>query len=246
MSVQLETTLRQRRAWPGVRKPISIASPVEGRGPRSGEADPPAPAAEPKGKFFLLPTLGQAGKVLLALAVPALALSLWEYSARQGWINPSILPSPSQIWATFLELMKTGELENHVRTSLVRVVEGFSIGATLGVLGGILIGLSPTVDRSLVLVTGLLRPIPIIAWVPVLILWVGIDETSKVTVIAIGSFWPVLLNSIHGIRATDSKFLEVARILGKSKWTILTKVILPSALPSICPNTSKPPWPSRT
>jgi sulfonate transport system permease protein len=88
-------------------------------------------------------------------------------------------------------------------------------------------------EKSLVLVTGLLRPIPIIAWVPVLILWVGIDEASKVTVIAIGSFWPVLLNSIHGIRGTDPKFLEVARILGKSRWTILSKVIFPSALPSI-------------
>jgi sulfonate transport system permease protein len=170
---------------------------------------------------------------VLPVVVPTVLLGSWELLSRRGTINPSILPAPSQIWETFLDLLKSGELGNHVKTSLVRVLEGFAVGALLGVLGGIVIGLSKTVDRALILITGLLRPIPIIAWVPVLILWVGIDETSKVIVIAIGSFWPVLLNAIHGIRGTDPKFLEVARILGKSKWTVLSRVILPSALPSI-------------
>lgn len=170
---------------------------------------------------------------LFPIATPAILLSLWEFLAHLGVINPSILPAPSQIGLTCLDLIESGELGIHVRTSLLRVLQGFSIGATLGVLGGIAIGLSKTVDRALLLITGLLRPIPIIAWVPVLILWVGIDEPSKVIVIAIGSFWPVLLNAIHGIRGTDPKFLEVARILGKSWTTILLRVILPSALPSI-------------
>ena len=80
---------------------------------------------------------------------------------------------------------------------------------------------------------GVLRPIPMIGWIPLLILWMGIDEGSKVTVIAIGSFWELLLNTIHGINSVDKKYLEVAYILEKSKLITLIKVVLPSALPSI-------------
>jgi sulfonate transport system permease protein len=170
---------------------------------------------------------------MLVVTAPVVALLLWEFLSRKGIINPSILPSPTTIWATFLDLVETGELQQHVKVSLLRVLQGFTLGAFIGIAGGTLIGLSRFVEKALLLITGLLRPIPIIAWVPVLILWVGIDETSKVTVIAIGSFWPVLLNTIHGIQGTDRKFLEVARILGKGRWTVLTKVVLPSALPSI-------------
>jgi len=170
---------------------------------------------------------------LLPLVVPALILLAWELLSRRGFIRPTILPAPSAIWLTFKDMAISGELFGHLKTSLVRVFQGFFLGAGLGIAAGILIGLSPTVERALVLVTGLLRPIPIIAWVPVLILWMGIDESSKVTVIAIGSFWPVLLSVIHGIRNTDRKYLEVARVLEKSRLVLLTKVVLPSALPSI-------------
>jgi len=170
---------------------------------------------------------------LLPLVVPALILLTWELLSRRGFIRPTILPAPSAIWLTFKEMTLSGELFTHLKTSLVRVFQGFSLGAGLGIAAGVMIGLSPTVERALVLVTGLLRPIPIIAWVPVLILWMGIDESSKVTVIAIGSFWPVLLSVIHGIRNTDRRYLEVARVLEKSRLVLLTKVVLPSALPSI-------------
>jgi sulfonate transport system permease protein len=192
------------------------------------EADQPAPVALnfKRGgawcRYYLLP-----------LVVPALILLTWELLSRRGFIRPTILPAPSAIWLTFKEMALSGELFTHLKTSLVRVFQGFSLGAGLGIAAGVMIGLSPTVERSLVLVTGLLRPIPIIAWVPVLILWMGIDESSKVTVIAIGSFWPVLLSVIHGIRNTDRRYLEVARVLEKSRLVLLTKVVLPSALPSI-------------
>jgi sulfonate transport system permease protein len=192
------------------------------------EADQPAPVALnfKRGgawcRYYLLP-----------LVVPALILLTWELLSRRGFIRPTILPAPSAIWLTFKEMALSGELFTHLETSLGRVFQGFSLGAGLGIAAGVMIGLSPTVERSLVLVTGLLRPIPIIAWVPVLILWMGIDESSKVTVIAIGSFWPVLLSVIHGIRNTDRRYLEVARVLEKSRLVLLTKVVLPSALPSI-------------
>ena len=192
------------------------------------EVDKPAPVAmDLKGggawcRYYLLP-----------LVLPTLMLLGWELLSRRGFIRPTILPAPSAIWITFKEMAISGELFTHLKTSLVRVFQGVSLGAGFGIAAGVMIGLSPTVERALVLITGLLRPIPIIAWVPVLILWMGIDESSKVTVIAIGSFWPVLLSVIHGIRNTDRRYLEVARVLEKSRLILLTKVILPSALPSI-------------
>ncbi|MFZ4859055.1 MAG: ABC transporter permease [Desulfuromonadaceae bacterium] len=173
------------------------------------------------------------GYFLLPLFVPVVLLVIWELLSRKGMIKPTILPPPSDIWLVFFEMIKSGELLNHLAVSLWRVIKGFSTGAVLGLITGVLIGLSPRIERALVLITGLLRPIPIIAWVPVLILWMGIDEASKITVIAIGSFWPVLLNVVHGIRNTDKKYVEVATIFEKSRWTLLTKVVLPSALPSI-------------
>jgi len=103
----------------------------------------------------------------------------------------------------------------------------------LGLIAGLIMGLSRSMERLLSLITGLLRPIPTIAWIPALILWMGIGESSKITVIAVGSFWPVLLSVIQGVRSTDPKYLEVARILEKDRVTLLTKVIIPSALPSI-------------
>lgn len=173
------------------------------------------------------------GYFILPLAVPLLLIVVWELLSKKGFIRPTILPPPSDIWLVLVDMTTSGELPKHLLVSLVRVIKGFSVGALLGLVVGVLIGLSPRVERALVLITGLLRPIPIIAWVPVLILWMGIDEASKITVIAIGSFWPVLLNVVHGIRNTDKKYVEVATILEKNRWTLLTKVVLPSALPSI-------------
>ncbi len=201
---------------------IDINSRNEGKERCTAQVQAVSAGAEHRWGFFLLP-----------LALPVMLLVVWEVLSRKGFIRPTILPPPTDIWQVVVEMTVSGELLKHLLISLERVVKGFSVGAVLGLISGILIGLSPRIERAVALVTGLLRPIPIIAWVPVLILWMGIDEASKITVIAIGSFWPVLLNVIQGIRSTDRKYLEVATILEKSRWMLLTKVILPSALPSI-------------
>jgi sulfonate transport system permease protein len=132
-----------------------------------------------------------------------------------------------------IELTASGELWDNLRISFLRVLEGFALGAGLGIVLGLSMGLSSRMERALSLLTGLLRPVPTIAWIPLLILWLGIGEGSKVVVIAVGSFWPVLLNVIQGVRGTDPRYLEVARVLEKDRWTLLTRVILPSALPSL-------------
>jgi sulfonate transport system permease protein len=132
-----------------------------------------------------------------------------------------------------VEMVHNGKYAKNVSASLTRVVEGYLIGAALGLLIGTFIGLYKNVNRALVAVIGILRPIPPIALIPFFILWLGIGETSKITVIAIGSFWPVLLNTIQGIQEADTKLLELANVFGKSKLVIFFKIILPSAVPAI-------------
>ncbi len=182
----------------------------------------PPPKSKHPFSFYLLPFI-----------LPILIITIWQLASNLDWLQASILPSPLVIAQTLLDLFKSGELLKNIAVSLLRVMEGFAIGAGLGLVAGFIIGLSPSMERLLSLITGLLRPIPTIAWIPALILWMGIGESSKITVIAVGSFWPVPLNAIQGVRSTDPKYLEVARILEKDRITLLTKVIIPSALPSL-------------
>jgi sulfonate transport system permease protein len=172
-------------------------------------------------------------RLLLPFITPLVVLILWQVLSDRGILRPTILPSPRAIAGAFGDLAASGQLAQNLEVSLLRVFEGFGIGAGLGILLGLLMGLFPRLERALSLVTGLLRPIPTIAWIPALILWMGIGEASKVTVIAVGTFWAVLLNVISGVKGTDPKFLEVARVLVKGRSTVLTRVILPSALPSL-------------
>ncbi|HWR31186.1 MAG TPA: ABC transporter permease [Negativicutes bacterium] len=168
-----------------------------------------------------------------ALLLPVVLLLIWEVAGRAGWIRATLLPTPSVIAQTLLEVVKSGELFVNLGISIVRVAQGFVIGAGLGILVGVQVGLVKKVRTSTSLLFGVLRPIPVIAWIPVLILWMGIDEGSKITVIAIGSFWTMLVSVIQGIRNVDKKYLEVATILEKNQFTLLTKVILPATLPAI-------------
>ena len=185
----------------------------------------PFPEKNPK-KFVF-------SRFILPLMVPIIGLFLWQVLCDRGAFKSSYLPSPLVIGKTLIELTGSGELWDNLRVSFLRVLEGFALGAGLGIVLGLAMGLSSRTERAFSLLTGLLRPVPTIAWIPLLILWLGIGEGSKVVVIAVGSFWPVLLNVIQGVRGTDPRYLEVARVLEKDRWTLLTRVILPSALPSL-------------
>lgn len=172
------------------------------------------------------------GKVVPIL-FPVITIGIWQFLSYYGYLSPLILPSPVDIFKTFIEMIKTGELQKNMIISIFRVLKGFVIGSTIAVSLGIVIGLSKKVESAISFTLSFLRPIPIIAWLPVLILWLGIGEASKVTVIAIGTFWPVLLNTIQGIKFVDKKFLEVAKIFRKNKVETISKVIIPGALPQI-------------
>jgi sulfonate transport system permease protein len=171
--------------------------------------------------------------VLIAAIIPVFVLVYWKISSAAGTLNTKIFASPEDVLKTFRQMLDNGKFAKNVVASLKRVIEGYVIGAVLGLVIGTLIGIYKNINRALLAVIGILRPIPPIALIPFFILWLGIGETAKITVIAIGSFWPVLLNTIQGISDTDSKLLEVANVFGKNRLVIFFKIILPSAVPAI-------------
>ncbi len=169
----------------------------------------------------------------ISIVVPVAVLLFWEVAATLGWVRTVILPAPSEIGSTLFEMLSTGELWHNLFVSILRVAKGFAIGMTLGILLGIWTAFSPLFYQATKLIFGILRPIPVIAWIPVMILWLGIDEASKVAIISIGSFWAVFVSVVQAIRHVDRKYIEVASVLGKDRRTIVWKVVLPAALPEI-------------
>lgn len=170
---------------------------------------------------------------LEAILLPAFVLILWFVLGVQGRINEALLPTLQKTFETGVDLIKSGKLGRDVVVSVTRVIKGFLIGSFLGLTIGTLMGLSKTLFRMLNSLVSIVRPIPMMALIPLFILWLGIGEACKVTLITVGCFWSVLLNTIQGMHLVDSKQLEVARVLEKDKKTIFLKIYLPTALPSI-------------
>lgn len=170
--------------------------------------------------------------VIIVLS-PVVLLLLWQFVSTNGLVNGAFLPSPVKVINAFTGMLSSGKFQEHFKASIIRVLFGFSIGTVSGILLGILSGLFKKVDDCLTVLFSVLRSIPTIGLIPLIILWLGIGEISKVVIIAIGSFWSILLNTQRGISGTDIKLLEVARILQKNKLTVLGKIILPASMPSI-------------
>lgn len=169
----------------------------------------------------------------LKIGTPIVVVIIWQICGNLGWINASVLPAPWSIIEVFISRLKSGAIFTDVGISLLRVLEGYLLGGTLGIVVGTAMAFSKRFENALALILNLVRPIPIIAWVPIFIMWLGIGEVSKVTVITFGTFFPVLLNTLHGIRSTDPKLLEVAGSYEKKRSRIFFSVILPSSFPAI-------------
>ena len=166
-------------------------------------------------------------------AVPVGLVLVWELAARSGWLSSRILPEPWAVLKAFWALAVSGELWTHVRVSLGRALASFAIGGGLGLLLGLLTGTFKTAETLLDTTLQMIRNIPALALIPLVILWFGIDETAKLFLVSIGVFFPVYLNTFHGIRAVDKGLIEMARSYGLSGWPLYRDVILPGALPSI-------------
>ncbi|RJT79937.1 ABC transporter permease [Arthrobacter cheniae] len=175
----------------------------------------------------------RAGIILLGLIVPALILLAWHLSTASGFFRPSQLPSPASVLAAAVDLIERGQLATHILISTQRVILGFLIGSLLGVLAGALLGLSRLADVLLTPTVGALRAVPSLAWVPLLVLWIGINEDSKVTLITIGAFFPVFTTLYLGLRHVDRNLVEAARAFGVNGVRLLTTVQLPAVVPAL-------------
>ncbi|WP_223436492.1 MULTISPECIES: ABC transporter permease [unclassified Pseudomonas] len=169
---------------------------------------------------------------LKGLALPVLILLVLEFVVRIGWLPSYQMPAPSEIALTLRDLAE-GALWKHISTSLLRVLLGFAIGAGLALVFAAWVGLSREAEAWLEPTFAGLRSIPSLAWVPLLLLWLGIDETSKIVLIAIGAFFPVYLNGVAAIRDIDRKLVEVGQMYGFGRTRLVRRILLPAALPGL-------------
>lgn len=186
------------------------------------------PAVQPREKNGLSRWSGPALGLLLPLG---LALG-WELAVRAGLSNGRLVPPPSVIYATFAELAAAGELQRHALATLARMAAGFGLGVVTGTLLGAITGYSRYMFRLFDPTLQALRAIPSIAWIPLFILWLGIFETSKIVLIAVGVFFPVYLGVTGAVASVDRKIVEVGRLFRLSGAQMVRRILLPAVLPS--------------
>jgi sulfonate transport system permease protein len=172
-------------------------------------------------------------KSVLPWIVPTLLLLGWYGMSRYGWLSARILPSPPEVLRAAYRLIRSGELPRHLGISSERAVTGLLLGGTLGFALGLITGLFALAESLLDSTVQMIRTIPNLAMIPLVILWFGIGEEAKVFLIAQGVFFPIYLNTYHGIRTVDPHLKEMGRVYGLSPWRLFTQVIFPGALPSI-------------
>jgi sulfonate transport system permease protein len=164
---------------------------------------------------------------------PAVILLAWEYAARSGVLSSRVLPEPWAVVLAAWHLMLTGELWANLKVSAGRAFAGLLVGGGLGLVLGFMTGLSRRAEVALDTTLQMLRNIPPLALIPLVILWFGIDEGAKLFLVAFGVFFPLYLNTFHGIRSVDRGLIEMARSYGLTGWSLYREVIFPGALPSI-------------
>jgi sulfonate transport system permease protein len=165
--------------------------------------------------------------------VPVLLVAVWQAAAQFGWLSTRILPAPWDVVKAATTLALSGELWSHVWTSTWRALLGFVIGGGLGLGLGLLTGSFTKAETLLDSTIQMIRNIPPLALIPLVILWFGIEEKAKLFLVSLGVFFPLYINTYHGIRSVDKGLIEMGRSYGLSGWQLYKEVILPGALPSI-------------
>jgi sulfonate transport system permease protein len=168
----------------------------------------------------------------LGLLLPVVVGFGWELAVHLGYSSGRLVPPPSKVFATIVDLARTGELSRHILATLWRVGAGFGLGVVAGTILGAVSGYWGLARRLLDPTVQALRAIPSIAWVPLFILWLGIFETSKVALIAVGVFFPVYLGVMGAIASVDRKIVEVGRIFRLSGPAMIRRILLPAVLPA--------------
>ncbi|KAF0219088.1 MAG: binding-protein-dependent transport system inner membrane [Geobacteraceae bacterium] len=173
------------------------------------------------------------GDKALGLIVPLLLFLAWDLVTRYELTPPQLLPLPKQVAVTFLDMVRSGELLVNLKISLLRVTAGFFAGSFTGLVLGTAMGLSKKIESYVGPLFHSIRQVPLLGWIPLLILWLGMGETFKVFFIAIGAFYAMTLNTFQGIRDVPGEYLEVARVFEYNRLQLFRKIVFPAALPSI-------------
>ncbi|WP_421708544.1 ABC transporter permease [Algihabitans sp.] len=160
-------------------------------------------------------------------------IGLLEAGTRTGVISNLVLPSPSAVFWTFVELYRSGLLWKHLLPSLERLIVGGAMGATAGIAVGVMIGLFSLARAGLVPLVAAIFPIPKIALLPLFVIWFGIDEGSKYALIAFGTFTPTVVATYGGVDNVDRSLIRMGQSFGLTWWSIVRKIVLPAALPAI-------------
>lgn len=171
--------------------------------------------------------------IIFSLIIPIIIISLWELAIRTGYFPNSLIATPTQVMKNLFVMLFDLEIVGHAWASLKRLFLGFTLGVSLGVSLGVLVGYSRLGARLLEPTLLALIPVPPIAWIPLLIIFFGIGEASKIGLIAIGGFVTLFLQTAFGVRSTSKDIMEVAYVYKKNFISILFKILLPSALPNI-------------
>ncbi len=160
-------------------------------------------------------------------------LAIWELICQSGVVSSLFLPAPTAIISALLQMIADGEIGVSLAASLYRILAGFFIGSLVGLVVGLVTGTSALMDKIGTPIVNAIYPIPKIALLPLFILWLGIGELSKVTIIALGVFFPVAMNTYSGVKNVDTLLLKVAASFNASWWMTMKSVVLPNALPMI-------------
>jgi sulfonate transport system permease protein len=165
--------------------------------------------------------------------VPLVLIVVWQWAASYGWISVRVLPAPSAVAEAAWTLTASGELTKHVQISAVRALLGLAVGGGLGLVLGLLTGSFRWAETLLDSSIQMVRNIPALALIPLVILWFGIDEVAKLFLIAVAVFFPIYINTFHGIKNVDPGLIEMGRTYGLSRWGLYRHIILPGAMSSI-------------
>jgi sulfonate transport system permease protein len=173
------------------------------------------------------------GRSILPWMLPLALLGAWQASSSLGSLSDDVLPSPLAVIRAGWRLLLSGELLRHAGISTFRALAGLAIGGGIGFALGLANGLSKLSESLTDSTLQMVRNVPHLALIPLVILWFGIDEAAKLFLVALGTFFPIYINTFHGVRTVDPQLIEMGRTYGLSRKALFTEIIFPSALPSI-------------
>lgn len=191
-----------------------------------------ADQAQPKGAWIQFLIQHKSVKWIIGSLFPVLLLLLWHLSVEQSWVNPLLLPAPDLVWTALKDLYSSGELWSNLSVSLSRIAYGFSAGIVLALLLGLSMGLSSTVEAYIWPIFKVINLVPVVGWIPLLILLVGIDEALKIVLIAKSALVPMTINVFKGVRNIPESLTEVADVYQLGRWSKFKNLVLPGAFTS--------------